>query len=113
MNDSDEDASEEAGGRGARIHMQDRRLSKALAWLWGILGSALVGSVLLAANNLYQLNVTVAQMASSNAMAAAQIADHETRLRQMERDVSTLEGKVFRGVSGYEEPVSPRTSHGR
>lgn len=88
---------------GANIQIQDGRVSKALAWFWGIVGMSITGAVLLAANNLYQLNVTVARGLDSDIARDARIDDHESRLRRVERDVSTIEGRVFRGVDGYEE----------
>lgn len=83
---------------GATVHMEDRRVSKALGWFWGIVGMVIAGGVWLAAQNLYQLNLTVTRIADNNAIVAAQLADHEARLRQMERDVNTLAGKNMRGV---------------
>jgi hypothetical protein len=93
---------------GAQISIRDSRVSKALGWFWGLVGTGIVGSILLAANNLYQLNVTVARGIDSNIIRDARLDDHESRLRQMERDVSVIEGKVFRGIPGYEPPVVPR-----
>ncbi len=93
---------------GAQINMQDGRVSKALAWFWGIVGMAITGSILIAANNLYQLNVTVARGIDSDMTRDARLNDHEQRLRQVERNVSTIEGKVFRGVDGYDDPKEAR-----
>lgn len=100
-------------GSGASIRMRDGRVSKLIAWAWATLGMAAVSGTWIAANNLYQLNVTVARGIDMDASRDQILADHEQRLRQMERDVSTIEGKVFRGVPGYEEPVAPRGPHGR
>lgn len=88
---------------GARIDMSDPRVSRVLAWVWTAIGTGVIGATLLAANNLYQLNLTVSNMASNNAIVAAQIKDHEERLRKVERDIGAIEGKVFRGVPGYGE----------
>jgi hypothetical protein len=88
---------------GANIQLQDGRVSKALGWFWGIVGMSITGSILLAANNLYQLNVTVARGLDSDIVRDARIEDHESRLRRVEKDVSTIEGRVFRGIDGYEE----------
>jgi hypothetical protein len=98
---------------GASIQIRDGRFSKLLNWFWGFIGLAAVSGSFTAASNLYQLNLTVARVADSNAVAAQQLKDHEDRLRQVERDVSVIEGKVFRGVRGYEEPVTPRGPRGR
>lgn len=88
---------------GASIRMKDSRVSKALGWFWGIVGTGIAGSILIAANNLYQLNLTVARGQDSDLVRDTRIEDHEARLRQVERDVNTIEGRVFRGVPGYEE----------
>ncbi len=81
---------------GARI-TQDGRVSRALGWFWGIVGMSITGSILLAANNLYQLNVTVARGLDSDAARDIRLADHEQRLRQVERDINTIEGRNMRG----------------
>lgn len=86
----------EANG-GASVTFKDGRVSKALGWFWGIVGTAIAGSVLLAANNLYQLNLTVARGLDADVGRDRTLADHETRLRQVERDVSTWQGKNLRG----------------
>jgi hypothetical protein len=88
---------------GANIQLQDGRVSRALAWLYGVIGTGIIGATLLAANNLYQLNVTVARGLDSDIVRDARIEDHESRLRRVERDVSTIEGRVFRGIDGYQE----------
>lgn len=95
---------------GASVTLKDTRVSKALAWFWGIVGTCIAGGVWLAANNLYQLNLTVQRIADNNAMVASQLADHEARVRQLERDVSTIEGRVFRGLDGYQQEPKPEAS---
>ena len=113
---TDENGIDEQLGRrggGARVDIRDGRVSKALAWVWTTLGAGIIGATLLAANNLYQLNVTVARGVDSDASRDRRLDDHEGRLRQMERDVSTIEGKVLRGLDGYQEPVKPRGPGGQ
>ena len=110
---TDEQREEMTPKGGARISIRDARVSKALAWIWAALGAGLLWAVSLAANNLYQLNLTVARGIDADASRDSRLNDHELRLRQMERDVSTLEGKVYRGIDGYETPVTPRGSRGR
>jgi hypothetical protein len=87
---------------------RDPRMSKLLAWFYGALGMAFVTGSWIAANNLYQLNVTVARGIDSDAQRDTRINDHELRLRQVERDLNTVEGKVFRGVAGYEQEEKQR-----
>lgn len=75
----------------------DSRVSTALRWFWGLVGAGIAGSVLLAANNLYQLNMTVARGIDADANRDSRLNDHEGRLRQVERDVNMLAGKNLRG----------------
>ncbi len=99
-------------GSGASIQQSghDPRFSKLLVWFWGFLGIAAVTGAFAVASNLYELNMTVAKLADNNIITTAKLQDHEARIRQVERDVSSIEGKVFRGVDGYEikEPVRGR-----
>jgi hypothetical protein len=88
--DINEQADEVRSGKGrksggAAIEMMDSRVSKAMSWLWSALGFALVSVVGIAANNLYQLNLTVNRMLDNSAVVATQLKDHEDRLRQLER----------------------------
>ena len=39
--------------------------------------------------------------------------DHEERLRQVERGLSTVEGKVFRGVAGYDKAYEKESERAR
>lgn len=94
----DEQAQEVRGrGGGAHMAVHDTRVSRALGWFWGLVGTFIAGSILLAANNLYQLNLTVARGMDADAARDARIEDHETRLRQVERDVNTWSGRNLRG----------------
>jgi hypothetical protein len=97
---------------GPRMDIHDGRVSGVIKWVWSLIGAGIIGATLLAANNLYQLNVTVARAADVNYAQERRLDDHEGRIRQMERDVSQIEGKVFRGVDGYQEPVKPRGPNG-
>ena|SRR5688572_24461391 len=106
---SGDEQSEEARGAGrtgARLDLRDSRVSRALGWFWGIVGSGIAGAILLASHNLYQLNLTVARGIDSDATRDERVNDHEIRLRQVERDVRTIEGKVFRGLDGYEDSAN-------
>lgn len=82
---------------GSRISMRDGRVSKLLQWFWGALGLLSVSLLGIAANNLYNLNVTVARGLDADASRDRRIEDHEMRLRQIERDVNTIEGRNLRG----------------
>lgn len=100
-------AAESGGGS---VTIRDSRVSKALGWFWGLVGAGIAGSILIAANNLYQLNLTVARGQDSDAARDLRIEDHETRLRNVEREVNTIEGRVFRGVDGY-QTEEPKRGH--
>lgn len=88
---------------GGSIRLRDSRVSNALRWFWGLVGTAIAGSIMLAANNLYQLNLTVARGLDADAARDLRLNDHEDRLRKVEREQDVLEGKVFRGVDGYQD----------
>ena len=83
---------------GASISIHDKRVNKFLGWFWSSLGVAIVALLGIAARNLYDLNVTVARSIDSDIVRDARIQDHESRLRQVERDLSTVEGRVYRGI---------------
>jgi hypothetical protein len=90
--------------RGASIiQSNDPRFSKLLVWFWGFLGVAAVTGAFAVASNLYDLNMTVAKLADNNLVTTAKLQDHEERIRQVERNLSSIEGRVFRGVDGYEK----------
>ena len=92
-------------GGGASIRHYDPRVSRVRDWAWSIIGAGIIGASLLAANNLYQLNLTVARGVANDAIAELRYQDHEARLRQNERDISAIEGKVFR--SGFDPTKEP------
>ena len=97
---------------GASVTMKDSRVSRALGWFWGLVGAGIAGSILIAANNLYQLNLTVARGQDSDKARDERLNDHETRLRNVEREVNTIEGRVFRGLDGYEQEKKPEAKRG-
>lgn len=106
MSDIDEQHEQLKGRGGASVNIQDGRFTKLLTWFWGFVGLAVAAGSFTAASNLYQLNLTVARVADNNALAAEKLKDHEIRLRQVERDVSAIEGKVFRsGFDPLKDPV--------
>ena len=94
---------EPAGGApgGASISIKDPRVSSFASWAMSIIGTLIAVSLAFCANNLWQLNLTMRDVLAANEATKASIGhinvelnDHETRIRQ-------LEGKTFRGVSGY------------
>lgn len=110
MTDLDEANEEVRGGKGRRedggasIVYRDPRVSKALGWFWGVVGAGIAGGSWIAASNLYQLNISVNRMTDNNAVVAAQLQDHEARLRQAERDLNTIQGRNLRGGPEVQVP---------
>lgn len=88
------------GSGGAVMELRDARLSRALGWFWGLVGTGITGAILLAANNLYQLNLTVSRGIDADANRDLRLNDHEDRLRQVERDVNTWAGRNLRSDRG-------------
>jgi hypothetical protein len=107
MSDIDEQAEDVRGkGRkvgGASIEFHDARVSRIAAWSLGVIGSLLVIAVAACAKNLWDLNLTMRDSLAFQRATITQLDDHERRLRGLERDVNTIEGRVFRGLDGYEQ----------
>lgn len=107
MNDIDDQAEEVRLGKGAKsggagVLIQDSRFSSVINWVWIGMGSIAISLLGIAANNLYQLNITVARGLDADAARDIRLSDHELRIRQVEKDLNTVEGRVFRGVDGYD-----------
>ncbi len=95
----------DASSGGARMVL-DPRVTRVRDWAYGAIGVGIITASGIAANNLYQLNLTVARGVANDALAETRFQDHEARIRQVERDVSAIEGKVFRsGFDPLKEPV--------
>lgn len=72
---------------GARMTVaHDPLFRRLVTWFWGVLGIGFVTCIGVAANNLYQLNLTVARAADNSVVMATSLADHEARLRALERE---------------------------
>lgn len=109
MSDLDDQAEDVRTGRGrqsggASNDMQDARVSRGITWVLGIIGSLLVVALCFCANNLWQLNLTMRDVLTQNKTTVAQLSDHELRLRQVERSISTIEGRNLRGGPQQEVP---------
>jgi hypothetical protein len=96
----------DAGGEhgGARISLRDGRVSKVLAWCYGSIGMAIVTGTWVAANNLYQINLTLAAYAVSKQEFDRQLVEiralnerQEDHINAVDRRVYTLEGRNLRG----------------
>ncbi len=106
----DEQAEEVRGkGRredgGASIVYRDSRVSKLIDWVWAALGSGVIASVIYVGSQLGGLRDAVAdtnlQVALSRQQTTAileELQDHESRIRQTERELSTIQGRNLRGV---------------
>ncbi len=89
---------------GATINQLDPRVSKAINWLWAALGSGVIGSVIYVGSQLGSLRDAVAdtnlQVALSRQQTTAileELQDHESRIRQNERELNTIQGRNLRG----------------
>jgi hypothetical protein len=120
MSDLDDQADEvrgrgkrESGGAQIREN-RDRRVSMAIKWFWGLVGAGIASSGYLVANNLYQLNLTVARGIDADKARDDRLNDHEARIRSVERELNVVEGKVFRGeVDEFGlKPDAPPPKHG-
>jgi len=99
---------------GAQVtQTNDPRFSKALNWALGILGTVMVLVLTWIGTSINALTVAVTQgteriefLARTQVAAENRIDGHDARLNKVERDVALIEGRVFRGVSGYEKETS-------
>lgn len=89
---------------GGSVSNTDPRFSRLLAWFFGALGIGSITVIGLAANNLYQLNLTVARGIDADAAQDKVLEDHEDRLRQVEREAATWSGRNLRGAPKEEPP---------
>ncbi len=106
----DEQAEEVRGkGRredgGASITYRDPRVSKFVDWIWGIVGIGVIAAITYVGSQLGGLRDAVAdtnlQVALSRQQTTAileELQDHEARIRQNERELSTIQGRNLRGV---------------
>ena len=104
----DDQHNEVRGGKGggASIQMFDPRVSRGLAWLFGLLGTLAVAVLCWVAMSINQLNVNVAKVvtrldakeATDNAQDV-RITRTEDRIEDLTGDVRTLEGRNLRGGS--------------
>lgn len=94
---------------GARIEQHDPRVTAAAQWVMNILQGLIVLVLAFVADNLYQVNLTLAADAVSKQEMARQLAENralderqEEHINSVDRRVYTLEGRNLRGgpVSG-------------
>lgn len=99
---------------GAQItQTNDPRFSKAINWGLGLLGTLLVLVLTWIGTSINALTVAVTQgteriefLARTQVAAEQRIDGHDARLNKVERDVAVIEGRVFRGLPGYEKESS-------
>lgn len=93
------------GGRGPQqIIGRDPRVSAAAAWLMNVLQGLIVIALAFVANNLYQVNLTLAADAVTKQEMSRQLAElrlkndqQDQHIDYVDRRVYTLEGRNLRG----------------
>lgn len=105
----DDDNAQLLGARGKRESggaaiTRDPRVSAAQQWLMNVLQGLIVIALAFVANNLYQVNLTLAADAVSKQEMVRQLSDvrsvnerQEEHINYVDRRVYTLEGKNLRG----------------
>lgn len=102
MNDIDQQAADIRGDRGsnqsggASIEYSDKRVTGAVRWLWSSMGAAAVAGIYWAASSINTLNVNL-----ERALVRMDYQDKrqdltEVQIRQLQRDVAEMQGKVYR-----------------
>lgn len=93
------------GSGGAQMGLRDPRVSAAAQWLMNVLQGLIVIALAFVANNLYQVNLTLAANAVMQQEMSRQLAEvrtvndrQEDHINYVDRRVYTLEGRTLRGV---------------
>lgn len=94
----------------ATVHLSDPRVTRVSDWLLGLIGTGLVATGIWMAASINELNLTIARMTVQYEVMGKRLDAKDTRddlqdarIGELRGDVSTLEGKTFRGVQGYEK----------
>lgn len=95
------------GGYEQRI--RDSRVTSIAQWFWNLIGGLMVVALCFVANNLYQINLTLAADAVAKKQMSEDIAELKGDVKEIRGDVRELQGKTFRGVPGY--PKESRNGH--
>jgi hypothetical protein len=89
---------------GATVVMHDPRVSKAIVWLCGILGTGFISSLVWVGSSINELNTTVSRLVTQNESVFQRLDRNEMKderqdidIRDIEREVSELNGKQLRG----------------
>lgn len=93
-----------ANGGGASVEMKDGRVTRGIEWALALVGSLIALALAWVANNINDLNTTVARMSSQSEAVVARIQVNDShddkqddRINGLERSVSVIEGRTFRG----------------
>jgi hypothetical protein len=71
--------------RGASVTVSDPRVSAVQAWIFGLVGTGVVGAALWGAQSLSELNLTVTSAVARQEQQGRVQDDHEQRIRALER----------------------------
>lgn len=89
--------------RGASIRMEDKRVSQALNWLYGVFGTAFIGLGLWIGTSINELNLNMARVLVKMDQQKSTDDGQDSDISALKADVRELQGKTFRGVAGYEK----------
>lgn len=105
---------QESGGATQSVGRDDR-VTRLLDYAQPVVTTIAAAAIIYLANQFGDLKDAIIDLKTQTALSrqtasatADILKDHEIRMRAAEGDIRTLQGKVFRGVDGYEE-----TKHGR
>lgn len=88
---------------GGSIRMEDKRVSAALNWLYGIFGAAIIGVGLWIGTSINELNLNMARVLVKMDQQKATDDNQDDAIAALKADIRVLEGKQFRGVAGYSD----------
>lgn len=81
---------------------RDPRFSALLNWVWGIMGLAVIAIAGWIGVSINNLNTNMALVLDRMEQKKDLDAQQSAELLQLRRDLTALEGRTFRGVSGYD-----------
>lgn len=81
--------------------MEDRRVSLAISWLYGVFGAAIIGVGLWIGTSINELNLNMARVLVKMDQQKTTDDNQDSDIKALKSDVRELQGKTFRGVAGY------------
>lgn len=84
---------------GASIQMKDRRVSSFVQWIFGALGMAAVSGIYWVGSSINSLNSNLERALVRMDYSEKRQDLTEAELRQLQKDVAELQGKVYRNGS--------------